>query len=218
MKRITIKSKEPDDFANDKEIQKARKEIKEMEQMVSQSIALICREFSMRHSFPPPLESFLISNSLEDASVTNSYRSTKAEYPISLLSVEYCSVARMGKYSSQGHDFYFFGLIEMAKEFPLTYISRETIREKLVDLFVKGDTDFPGSKKFSSAFHVVTRDKDKLRILLLNKALDELLAFPDMEAELNGNTCMFRVSRNPVSQKEAGKFVTLARIMTKLFR
>lgn len=81
---------------------------------------------------------------------------------------------------------------------------------------MKQDVDFKEQKKFSRKFHVVSQDKEKLQILFLNKPLDELAAFPEMEVEINGNNCLFKVSGNPMSVDGTRKFIELAKKLYKI--
>jgi hypothetical protein len=107
-------------------------------------------------------------------------------------------------------------LLRLSKEYPVTCIFKETLREKITDWFVKQDVDFVDQKKFSRKFHVVSGDKKKLGFLLFNKPLDELAAFPEMEAEINGNNCLFKISGNPVSPGETKQFIELAKKLYKI--
>jgi len=77
------------------------------------------------------------------------------------------------------------GLLSLNKEYPFTCIFRETLKEKINDWFVKQDVDFEEFKKFSDQFHMVSGDPSEIRSFLWNKPLDELTAFPEMEAEIN---------------------------------
>lgn len=208
---------ENDDFADDKEIQKSRKEREDYERMLDESIRILSKELFLEKAPHKNMKSFLMFNTLTRPILRKSYMSIKDNFPLQVSVVEYYSSGGNAKAFYSGTDLYFFGMLSLRQEFPLTYIYKETLREKIVNLFVKGDVDFTEDRKFSSRFELVTKDKNKLSILFLNKPLDELTEFPDMELEINGNSCLFRVSRKPVSEDEAQKFAGLAGIMYKIF-
>jgi len=94
---------------------------------------------------------------------------------------------------------------------------KETIREKLTDLFLKHDVDFEHSKKFSGRFQVLTEDEQRLQQLLQFKNLDTLTAYPEMELEFNYDSCLFRSSRKSVSMEEAINFCELAKTLLTMF-
>lgn len=207
---------ETDDFANDKEIQKIRKEQEKQDKIISDSISVVSKQLSLEKVSHKNMKHFLMFHSQINPIVRNSFKSNNENFPLRVSLVEYYSSYRTAKGGSSGTDLYFFGMISLNKTYPLTYCYQETIREKMVDLFVKGDVDFKEHKKFSSQFHLITKDEEKLRILLLNKPLDDLAAFPEMEAEINENLCLFRVSRKPVSEKQAIEFSQLANLICKI--
>ena len=86
----------------------------------------------------------------------------------------------------------------------------------MVDLFVKGDLDFKYQKKFSKKFHLVTKDKEKLVLLLENKPLDDLIQFPEMEVEICKKQCLFRLSENTMNMEEAKQFIGLTHCLLKM--
>lgn len=205
-----------DDFADDKDVQRARILRAEEEEFINDSIKTITEGLSLEPSEEKDdLGSFEIYRSIgKSPQVIDHFSSAAIDMQVFFVEYQW---SRMGKYQrSTGFENCFIGLITLRKEYPLTYIYKEALRDKIVDWFVRGDVDFKECKAFSSKFHVVTKDKEKLSLLLLNKPLDEFIPFPDMLLELNGNRCMFRVSTMPLCDDEAAQFVELARTIRRI--
>ena len=131
--------------------------------------------------------------------------------------IEYITKLHVGRLSNASDNYYFVGLIDLAKTYPHTLVQPETIELKIQDLFSKRDTDFKSSKKFSRKFQVDTKDKDALEMLVFNKDLDRIADHPSAEFELNEKECYFRASVKPVSIEEAEDFVDLAKILLEVF-
>lgn len=110
-----------------------------------------------------------------------------------------------------------FGYFKTKNVYPKTYVHKETITEKLTDLFLKHDVDFEHSKKFSRSFQVITEDKQRLQDLLQLKDLDALTAYPEMELEFDKSSCLFRSSRKGISIKEASYFCEMAKTLITMF-
>ena len=204
-----------DDFANDKEIQKLRKEAQAYRQLIEDSVAIVKSELGLEESSHKNFKGFLMFRNLT-AIVLDSYKSTRFSFKLIVSTAEYTSSYPVSRYANTGSDKYFFGYMELLKNYPATYICKESIREKIVNLFVKSDTDFADNKKFSRRFDVVTQDGYRLADLLRFKNLDELTAFPEMEVEIHGNTCLFRNSRRPISLEEATQFSALAKMLSNI--
>lgn len=206
---------ETDDFANDKEIQRLRKARQEYAEMYDECIRVISTELFLEPASHRNMKGFVMFKTLNTPILSASFNST-AGNNLQVSVVEYHSSYRTAKDSNSGTDIYFFGMISLQRNYPPTYIFRETAREKITDLFLKQDVDFSGQKKFSRKFHVITHDKEKLMPLLSDKPLDELAIFPELEIEINGQNCLFRVSRKPVSPEEAKQFVLLAKTIMQI--
>jgi hypothetical protein len=206
-----------DDFANDKEIQRQRKARKEHDLMIGECVSLLKRQFSVEPGSCTDIESFLLFKSFESASIIESFQTVSGDLPIEVYQIEYHWSIRLGRGGSSGHDQCFLGLLTLKKGYPPTYIYKETFRTIITDWFIKQDVDFDDQKKFSKSFHVITADKDKLKIMLINKQLDRLAEFPDLEIELNGNHCLFKVSDKPMSPEDVKKFIDLSFKLLKIF-
>lgn len=184
----------------------------EYEEMLDKCGARLCHAFSLRKSNYERMDGFIMYNSRKDSRVERSY-TTRLPNLLQTSLVEYRSFIRTSRTNSSSTNLYLFGLMELRHSYPTTYIYRETIREKIVDWFVKGDIDFPEHKLFSDRFHTVTKDKERLMLILGSKPLDLLAAFPHLELELDGNKCLFRVSQDEVSPEETDKFIELVNVL-----
>ncbi len=205
-----------DDFADDKEIQRARAERKAYEKLVQECLELIGEELNASKSGHINLKGFNIFKPL-DATLKQSLKSVINEKVIWVTLVEYESAFPTARDSNWGIDQYLIGHISFNTKFPRTYIQKETLKEKIEDLFLKQDTDFRHCKKFSKKFHVVTEDKNKLAHLFQSKNLDALTDFPDLELEFFNNAALFRSSRKPISMEEAQIFCNLTKVLLCTF-
>jgi len=205
---------EQDDFADDKEVQQFRKRDREYWEYVKECVEMVVSGLSVSLvEKETDINTSVLFNSLRTHELVELYESEQDGLQIILAEYNNSNVK-----NSSGTDHYLLGYLPLQKDYPLTCIYRETIREKIVDLFVKGDVDFKEHKAFSKRFHVVTKDREKLTRLLYNKPLDELVAFPELLLELDGNKCVFRVSPHAINDSDAAKFADLVKTIRRIFR
>lgn len=212
---INIPDFKGDDFANDKEIQKVRAEAKAYDTLVKDCLSIVRDKLNVKEAAHKNLKSFLMFKNLQ-ATVLDSFKSTGADGLLHVSLVEYSSSYSTGKYANAGTDHYLFGHLVTDKLFPKTYVCKETIREKITDLFLRLEIDFEHSKKFSRKFHVLTEDKSRLINLWQFKNVDDLILFPELELEIHSNACLFRSSRRAISIEETFSFCELAKTLIKL--
>ena len=208
---------EIDEFANDKEIQRIRKEQAAFEKMINESKEMIRQKFQMTDAIDSNLEGFWMMKSLTNAAVYETIKSETQFFQIEVSIVEYHSQYQVPRNSNSGDDFYFFGLLTTKKPFPATLAYPERIREKIADIFTKAEVDCLENKRFSWNFYVLTKEKERLQQTFSLLSLDELSTFDEMEFELKGNQCLFRNSRRPVSYNEAIEFCNLTEKMISVF-
>lgn len=204
-----------DDFSNDKEIQKARKEAEAHRQMIQNSLAILKSELNLIDSSHKNFKAFNMFKGLQ-ATIVDSYLA--ADYPSKIIIsiAEYLSSFPTARDSNTGNEQYLFGYMELAKEFPSTYICKESIQQKIINLFIKTDSDFAEHRKFSRRFNVVTKDNKRLADLLRLKPLNELSAFPDMELEIHDRYCLYRNSRCSLSPEDATQFSKLTKMLYRV--
>lgn len=206
-----------DDFANDPSIRRQRQLQKEHDALVNEALHLISVKWNgTERDEAPALTPYFLFRSLAHPLIRKVF---SAEFParIDILVISYHSFFPTGKGSNSGTDDYIFGLLHLGKKYPRSYICRETIKEKIGDLFLRLDLDFAGQKKFSKKFHLVTEDKKALADLLVMKPLDDLAPFTDLELELEGHGCFFRTSRKALSIREAENFSALVQVLHQIF-
>jgi hypothetical protein len=208
---FTVPDFSGDDFKNDKEILKHREMQRQYEQMVDESLKSVRTELGVENGAHKNLKIFSMFRSLAPIVLASM---SSDRYHVSL--VQYSTAVPMPRMSNHGTDEYLFGLIEMKRSYPKTYIHKETLREKIADLVLKNDMDFSHSKKFSRKFYVLTEDKKQLADLLQFKELDQLTDYPEMELEINDNKCLFRNSRRPISREETIRFCSLAKLLVTI--
>lgn len=206
-----------DDFANDRQIQEKRRLEAIYAKMMKESVKVVTDAFKATKSSHRNLKNFLLHKTIDTPWLLESYKGTWKNRHIYFCVLEYTSSVQAGKLYYSGEDKYFAGLIDLTKTYPHTVAQPETIALKLEDIFTRTDIDFDHAKKFSRSFHVVSKDKFALEILLFNKDLDRIAATPLAEFELNEKACYFRASRRPVSVEEAENFVELVKSLLEVF-
>jgi len=161
------------------------------------------------------LASFNIYKALgNDTSIISSYSSTQFPLDVYLVERFWTTVSKSARSYRLEH--VFIGILNLKIRFPHTLIYKETLHEKIEDFFVRADLDLKGHKKFSSAFRVLTENKDQLTIQLNHPSLDDLATFPDMQLEIVDRMCMFRSSEEHLDENSSRKFVELAGILQKI--
>ncbi|MBC7829667.1 MAG: hypothetical protein H7122_18130 [Chitinophagaceae bacterium] len=204
-----------DDFIHDKDIQKVRNEIKAYKQLVENSISVILRELNLQQSSHENLNAFSIFSSLQ-ATLIKSFRPINPSLKLVVTLAQYSSSFPIGKSANAGTYEYVFGCLSLRKKFPKTFICKETMKEKIAELFLKTETDFTEHKKFSRKFFVLTQNEQTLADLIRLKNLEELTAFPDMEIEIHENACLLRNSRRSVTPEEAIEFSKLTKTLIRI--
>lgn len=205
-----------DDFADNKEIQRQREEIKAYEEMIEDVLDLVQRVLGVQKSAHMNFKRFHMFKSLS-ATVTHSMESVSPDNNLRVCLAEYDDAFPTAKSANSGTDLYLFGHISLQSSYPRTYIHKETVKEKIEDLFLKRDVDFSESKKFSGKFQVLTEDKSKIQSLLQFKNLDDLVDFAELELELYENGALFRSSRKPISIEQASIFCNLSKTLLTIF-
>jgi hypothetical protein len=216
---MTINIPEPDfsgdDFMNDTEIQKSRAALEAHKRNIENSILLLRNNLGIKNAQNQNLQTFSSFKTL-NATMVESFESFQLCLPLHISIAKYFSSYPIAKAHNSGTDQYLFGLFSLNKPFPNTYICRETLREKINDLFINAEVDFEYNRIFSKKFFVLTDDKIRLTNLFQFKELDILAAFPEMEIEIQNKTCLFRHSRRAISPDEANAFTELAKSLVTI--
>ena len=205
-----------DDLANDKEIRKSREEAAIYQKMVDDALSIIRNELNVNDSVPVNLKGFKLFSS-RNPTIKKSLKSKSENKEVQVFLAEYHSSTSLARYNYKGDDLYLFGHLTVNEHYPETFISEERIIDKIFDVFLKLDVDFEKSKRFSHKFQVFTEDKMKLTKLLQSKDLDPLVAYPEMELEIQKNTIFYRCSRKPISIQEAADFCAMTRMLKQIF-
>ena len=206
-----------DDFENDKEVKKWRDAEKEYEKMIDESVTLVCNAFSASTSSHKNFKGFDLHRLINLPFILETYTGTVGRKTILFSLVQYHTSMVAGRTRLSGTDEYFVGVITLERSYPHTIIQRETIALKINNLFVPGDIDFTHAKRFSSKFHVISKDEERLRRSFDNADLDRLNEFSNAEIEIRDNECYFRTGRKPASREEAEVFIELAKTISGIF-
>lgn len=205
-----------DDFGHLKWIQEKRKAEAEFNKMMTDSIKVVSLAFNAKPSSHKNLKHFLLHKEVSIPIISDSYLGSWKNRPVYFCIFEYESSTSIAKSNERGSNYYFAGMIGLDKSYPHTLIHPETMAIKIENLFTRLDVDFPHAKRFSRKYHVMCKDKDSLKTLLLPKDLDSLSWNNFAEFELKEKQCYFRVSRKPVSLAEAEKFIELGKNLIEL--
>jgi len=208
---------ETDDFANDKEIQRARKEKAGFDKMMKDSIAIVKNRFQMKKTSRNKFKEFWMTKSLTITEVYETIKSENPFFPLEVSIIEYHSHYPVPRGHNEGEDYYFFGLLTTKKSYPATLIYPEKFSDKIADVFTRAELDIKENKKFSRNFYALTKEKDVLRQAFSLLSLNELSEFKNLEFELRENYCLFRNSRKPVSVNEAQRFCAAAEKLIRIF-
>lgn len=76
------------------------------------------------------------------------------------------------------------------------YIRRETLADKLADMFIKVDIDFNEYPNFSKNYYVIGEDPDRVKKYLPKELIEVLDKIEDMSIEINGNLALIRTEKN----------------------
>lgn len=204
---------ENDDFADDKDIVRRREVAAAFERMVDTCSAMLADKLSLGDDIDENFEQFVLYKQLREPDTMYTKQSATLPLQVSLVEIHNVS-ARNGEHS---RDYIVMGNLLLQREFPMTHIYQETVGARVADWFLKGDVDFKECKKFSRAFHVVSQDRERLRMLLSNKPLDELVKFPNLQLEIHGHSCVFRSSSDLVDEYHVAEFVDLAKTLQSVF-
>ena len=208
---------ETDDFANDKEIQRARKEKASFDKMMKDSIAIVKTRFQMKKTYRNRFKVFWLTKSLTITEVHETMKSENPFYPLEVSIIKYHSNYPVPKGNNEGEDYYFFGLLTTKKSYPAALIHPEKFSDKIADVFTKAELDIKENRKFSRNFYALTKEKEVLRQAFSMLSLDELSEFKNLEFELREHYCLFRNSRKPVSINEAQGFCAVAEKLIQIF-
>jgi hypothetical protein len=76
------------------------------------------------------------------------------------------------------------------------YIRKETLADKIVDVFAKVDIDFSEYPNFSKNYYVVGENPDHVKKYLPRILLESLETIEDMTIEISGNWGLLRSEKN----------------------
>lgn len=205
-----------DDLAHNKEVQRSRAEREAYEKTIQESMSVIRQELNAEDSSHINFKDFYMFKPLT-ATIKNSVKSVINDKNIRISLAEYHSEFPTARDHNSGSDEYLFGYIPLITSYPRTYIHKETLKEKIEDIFLKRDVDFTTSKSFSRRFQVLTENRNLLEKMFLSKSLDNLTNFPEMELEFYNNAALYRSSRKPISIEEAKIFCELTKVLSFIF-
>lgn len=87
-------------------------------------------------------------------------------------------------------------IFPIAQDIGKAYIRKETLADKITDLFTKVDIDFSDYPNFSKNYYVVGEKPDLLKKHLPKGLMESLNKIEDMTIEINGNRGLLRSEKN----------------------
>lgn len=209
-----------DGFDNDKEVQLYRQQLDAREALIKDSIAIVCSKLNLHETNEEHPEGFSL---LQEAAKLNYYpgyptafESKDARLPLKVFLSECYFWELVGRTGRSGYDKYFFGLLTLPTKYPYTVVRPETLADKINDFFAHAEVNFSEHKQFSSAYYMVTKDKDMLTGILRHKDLDAIAAMKEFLIEIVEDKCLFLVSTKVVNTDTAQQFCDGAKLLNKI--
>ena len=109
-----------------------------------------------------------------------------------LLSVNYQIQHVKPKYHQRLTELEFAGLGNLTVDLSKTFIRRETLSDKINEIFVPIEVDFDFDREFSKKYYVLTDNQENLRQKMPPQLLEIIKDQPDVEIEINGRKLLIR--------------------------
>lgn len=147
------------------------------------------------------LKQFHLFSYQQNAHITNSWSIQKNSNNFQLACIEIDSTLKMGRRNeTQTHKF-LYGLVNTRRDFGISLLTKETLTDKIADLFLKIDIDFETNKSFSKKYRCLSNDTDKFRNAMSDELMNYLSAINHLELEFKKNVCLFRTEKSVIEQK-----------------
>ncbi len=206
----------PDVFDHQESFKEKRRKEAEYKKMMEDSILMLRDTLNASTSSHRNLKKFLIHESSMYPYIVESYQGIWKNKQFYCCILEYSGSHVNRNIYHSGDPKYFAGLITLSKKYPHTLVQPETLALKIESFFTKTDVDLKHARKFSSKFHVISKDKVALEMLWHSKDLDRLAAFPTAEFELQEDECYFRTEQKPITPDDTAIFINLAKTLMEI--
>jgi len=179
---------------------------KEFEAYLTQLFEKASKKFDIVETDNSPitfdfLKQFHLFGSQQNAILTNAWNIQKNNNNFYIACIEINSTLKMGRRNeTQTHKF-LYGLVNTRRDFGISLLTKETLTNKIADLFLKIDIDFETNKTFSAKYRCLTNDAGKFRNAMSDELMDYLARINHIELEFKNNVCLFRTKRSIIDQK-----------------
>ena len=136
------------------------------------------------------LSSFHSFESAEQVVLQNAFKI--GNHFLALLSVNYLVIRGRQRYTETLTDLEFAGLGKLNVDLKKTFIRRETLQDKIQELFIPVEVDFDHNKTFSRKYFVLTNDPQNLKDKMPSKLMDIINEQREIEVEINGRNLLVR--------------------------
>jgi hypothetical protein len=106
--------------------------------------------------------------------------------------IEYINARKTRASVATASHLYLFGHLELNKDYGVSYIRPESLKDKVLEMFVPVEIDFPEAPEFSSKYYVLSNDKEKFANAVSPSLMRYLLEVEGLEIEFRNNECLFR--------------------------
>lgn len=110
---------------------------------------------------------------------------------------------------------YFFGYLNILKDYGKTIIRPETFVDKISELFYPVEIDFTEYKRFSRNYYFLSNDREKT----INNMDENLIIFMNsvlnIHLEFNGKKCIYRLPKS-INLKEANNLCEIGFQLDKI--
>lgn len=162
------------------------------------SLKEIQRFFSLHDTTKPDLSGFYSIGSKQQPVHFTTWRIGNNRNNFDLCLIEYelsyfSGGHRTGGIKTEVH-LYFFGHLQLKRDYGTGLIRPETIRDKINEWVNPVELDIPSHPRFSRKYYVLSTEKDRFSNQLSTELLDFIEQTEELQLEFNGNQCLFRLS------------------------
>ena len=155
----------------------------------------IDKKYQVLKSKCPTLKNFNLFSSKKEVKHIDTWEIKSDKNQFKLCLIEYGFEYRTGKSVTKDTHKYFFGYLNISKDYGKTLIRPETIVDKLSEFFSPVEIDFSSNKEFSDKYYCLSSDKENLIKVIEPKLLKFLASISDIQIEFNGKKCLIRLPK-----------------------
>lgn len=164
------------------------------------------------------LNKFYLFNSQQRPGITNSWIVKQNNYHFQICCVEIDSTLKVGRSSTTQTHKFLYGLVNSRKDFGVSLLTKETVIDKVADLFLKIDIDFETNTNFSSHYRCLSNDSNKFANAMSDHLMNYLATVNHVELESLNNVCLFRTEKSIIDQKNNFELFSIGIELSKILK